>query len=300
MTKPVPRSVQEYLDQLRAELTGADPALIQDALYDAEEYLRGELHEHPEKTEEQVLAAIATTYGAPEEVAEAYRNTEVKVQQALRTPRPKKRNSALGRFFNVFSDPRAYTSLLFMLLAFVTGIFYFVWTVTGLALSAGFLVLIIGLPFLLVFLSSTRLLSLVEGRIVEVLLGVRMPRRPVHPGGTDARPLMQRMKEVFTDPRTWSTLFYMVLKLPLGIIYFTILVTLSSLGLSLLLSPLEIFFPHYMWISWGPDDVYTLPWIFTPLMSVIGLFILTGLMHVARGIGYMHGHLAKNLLVKSG
>jgi uncharacterized membrane protein len=300
MTKPVPRSVQEYLDQLREALAGADPALIQDALYDAEEYLRGELHQHPEKTEEQVLAAIATSYGAPEEVAEAYRATEVKVQIALRTPRPKKRASALGKFFSVFGDPRAYTSLLFMLLAFITGIFYFVWAVTGLAMSAGFMVLIIGLPFCLLFLSSVRLLSLVEGRIVEVLLGVRMPRRPVHPSGSDSRPMMQRIKEVFTDPRTWSTLFYMLLKLPLGIIYFTILVTLLSLGLSLLISPIEIFFPSYMWINWGPDDVYTLPWIFTPLMSVIGIFILGGLMHIARGIGYVHGHLAKNLLVKAG
>ncbi len=300
MTKPVPRSVQEYLDQLRDALAGADPALIQDALYDAEEYLRGELHQHPEKTEEQVLAAIATSYGAPEEVAEAYRATEVKVQLALRTPRPKKRESALGRFFNVFADPRAYTALLFMLLSFVTGIFYFVWTVTGLAMSAGFMILIIGIPFFLLFLGSTRLLSLVEGRIVEVLLGVRMPRRPVHPAGKDSRPVMQRIKEVFTDPRTWSTLFYMVLKLPLGIIYFTILVTLASVGLSLMLSPLEIFFPGYMWINWGPDDVYTLPWIVTPFMSVLGIVILTGLMHIARGIGYMHGHLAKNLLVKAG
>ena len=300
MTKPVPRSVQEYLDQLREALTGADPALIQDALYDAEEYLRGELHEHPEKTEEQVLAAIATSYGAPEEVAEAYRATEVKVQLALRTPRPRKRASALGKFFSVFGDPRAYTSVLFMLLAFVTGIFYFVWAVTGLALSAGLMVLIIGLPFCLLFLGSTRLLSLVEGRIVEVLLGVRMPRRPVHPSGADSRPIMQRIKEVFTDPRTWSTLFYMILKLPLGIIYFTIFVTLFSVGLSLTISPIEIFFPHYMWINWGPDDAYTLPWIFTPLFSVIGVFILGGLMHIARGIGYVHGHLAKNLLVKAG
>ena len=38
-----PRSIDEYLKQLRAALAGADPALIQDALYDAEEYLRAEV-----------------------------------------------------------------------------------------------------------------------------------------------------------------------------------------------------------------------------------------------------------------
>ena len=40
MNAPLPRSIPEYLDQLRAALAGADKALVQDALYDAEEYLR--------------------------------------------------------------------------------------------------------------------------------------------------------------------------------------------------------------------------------------------------------------------
>lgn len=298
MTKPVPRSIQEYLDQLRAELAGADPALIQDALYDAEEYLRGELDTNRGRTEEQVLAAIATSYGAPEEVAEAYRNTEIKVQQALRTPRPKKRDSLLGRFFAVYSDPRAYTTLLYMLLALVTGIFYFVWTVTGLAMSAGFLVLIIGLPFFLLFLGSIRLLSLVEGRIVEVLLGIRMPRRPVHPGG-DKRPMMQRI-EVFTDPRTWSTVLYNLLKLPLGVLYFMIVTLWGTASLSLILAPVETTFTHGLWFAFGDHQFISVPWIVSPLLSAIGVLMLTVLMHVARGIGWMHGHLAKNLLVKAG
>ncbi|HEX2668183.1 MAG TPA: sensor domain-containing protein [Gammaproteobacteria bacterium] len=300
MSNSVPRSIQEYLDQLRAELAGADPALIQDALYDAEEYLRGELHAHPDKSEEQILAAIATTYGAPEEVAEAYRNTEAKVQLALRTPRPRKRESLIGRFFSVYADPRAYTSLLFMLLAFVTGIFYFVWAITGTALSIGLMVLIIGLPFCLLFLSSTRLLSLVEGRIVEVLLGVRMPRRPVHPGNGNSRPLMERVKEVFTDPRTWSTLFYMVLKLPLGIVDFVIFVFLGSLSLSLIFMPIEMGFSHDIWFDIGGYDVFNVPWIVTPIFTVLGIVLLAVLMHLARGMGWLHGHLAKALLVKAG
>ncbi|MBK7012329.1 MAG: hypothetical protein IPH43_06355 [Xanthomonadales bacterium] len=41
MNHPIPGTIREYLDQLRVELRGADPAMIQDALYDAEEHLRG-------------------------------------------------------------------------------------------------------------------------------------------------------------------------------------------------------------------------------------------------------------------
>ena len=300
MSKPVPRSLQEYLDQLREELAGADPALIQDALYDAEEYLRAELDSHRGKTEEEVLATVATTYGAPEEVAEAYRNTEAKVQMALRTPRPKKRKSAIGRFFGVYADPRAYTALLFMLLAYITGIFFFVWTIAGLAMSMGFMILIIGLPFFLLYLGSIRLFSLVEGRMVEVLLGERMPRRPVHPSDK-SRPLMARLKEVFTDPRTWSTILYMVLKLPIGIIDFVLVVALGASSLALILAPFSsLIHGGPFWIDVDGVDIFNLPWIFTPIFSVIGIILLACLMHIAKGMGWVQGHLAKALLVKAG
>ena len=47
-------------------------------------------------------------------------------------------------------------------------------------MSAGLAVLIIGIPFVILFFGSVRVLSLVEGRIVEVMLGERMPRRPLY------------------------------------------------------------------------------------------------------------------------
>ncbi|MGB9430077.1 MAG: sensor domain-containing protein [Gammaproteobacteria bacterium] len=293
MTNSVPRSIQDYLDQLRAALSGSDPALIQDALYDAEEYLRGELHEHPDQSEEQVLAAIATSYGAPEEVADAYRATEVKVQAALRTPRPRKRRSVLGKFFGVLADPRAYTSLFYLLLALFTGIFYFTWVMAGSALSFGLLPLIIGIPFFLLFLGSVRMLSLVEGRIVESLLGVRMPRRPPHPGGSV--PLLTHIKELITDGRTWSTLFYMVLQLGLGILYFTVVVVWLAVSLALIFSPLSHIWGGLIYIN-GP---VVISWFLTPALIIVGILLLISLLHAVRGIGYVHGHIAKGLLVRT-
>src|ERR1700741_1585044 len=88
MSAHAPRSIDEYLKQLRAAFGGQDPALIQDALYDAEEYLRAEVAAHPGKSEADVLELISSTYGAPEEVAAAYRDTEAKVRAALKTPMP--------------------------------------------------------------------------------------------------------------------------------------------------------------------------------------------------------------------
>src|SRR3546814_1466967 len=131
MTTVLPTTIPEYLDQLRRALAGADPALVQDALYDAEEYLRSEMAANLDQSEAQVIAAVASSYGAPDEVADIYRDTEVKVQTALRAPPPRRRKSMLGRFFGIAADPHAYAALFYMVLSLATGVFYFAWVVTG-------------------------------------------------------------------------------------------------------------------------------------------------------------------------
>src|SRR6202012_4696447 len=98
------------------------------------------------------------------------------------------------------SDPRTYGALLYMLLSLATGIFYFTWAVTGIALSFGLFILIIGIPFALMFIASVRVLSHVEGRIVEALPGVRMPRRlPAGPAADEG--IWAKVKEAFSDIR---------------------------------------------------------------------------------------------------
>lgn len=291
-----PRSIDEYLEQLRAALAGADPAMIQDALYDAEEHLRSELAENPGVDEADLLAKIAGSYGAPEEVAEIYRNQEVTVTRALRPPRARPRRSMLGRFFGVAADPHAYAAMFYMLLSLATGVFYFTWAVTGLSMSAGFAVMIFGAPFFVLFIGSVRMLSLVEGRLVEAMLGVRMPRRPPYPDRN--RPWLERIGAMFTDPRTWSTLLYMLAMLPLGIFYFVALMVSLSISLALIAAP----FAQAIWqlpVAQIENITYYAPAWLWPAEFVLGILGLFVLLHIARGIGRMHGAIAKHLLVKT-
>lgn len=304
MTERLPRSVQEYLDQLRAALHDADPALRQDALYDAEEYLRAELNGKSHQPESEVIARIVRSYGAPDEVAAVYRQTEETVSRAMRTPSPKQRRSLLGRFFGIYADPRAYASLFYMVLALATGMFYFTWTVAGVSISLGTSVLIFGLPLFLLFMGSVRLFSLLEGRIIETFLGVRMPRRPEY--STRDSGILDRILEMLKDVRTWSTMLYMVLMLPLGIAYFTIAVTTVTTSLALILSPVVYFSATHLdfdanigFFYWNGQyqDFNGLEFILVPLL---GLLILTATMHLFRGIGVLQGHIARGLLVKPG
>jgi uncharacterized membrane protein len=300
-----PRTINEYLEQLRAALRGADPALVQDALYDAEEHLRAELADQPGRSEAEMLAHVVGSYGAPDEVAELYRDQEVRIQRALRPPAQPKRRSLAGRFFGVAADPRTYGALFYMVLALATGIFYFTWAVTGISLSAGLSVLIVGLPFIVLFFGSVRVLSLVEGRIVEAMLGARMPRRPPYP--TQGLGLMKRIGAMFTDARTWTTLLYMLLMLPLGIVYFTVAVVLVSVSVAFIGAPIawaldttslsDLYVGHHVTLNWGLG-AHAPGWGDALALCLAGVLLLFASLHLARGLGRMHGHVARHLLVR--
>lgn len=292
----LPTTIPEYLEHLRRSLAGADPALVQDALYDAEEYLRSELAENPGRSEAEVIVAVASSYGAPDEVADIYRDTEVKVQTALRSPPPKPRASALGQFFGVIAEPRTYAALFYMLLSLATGIFYFTWVVTGISLSAGLAVLIIGIPFVILYFGSVRVLSLVEGRLVETMLGERMPRRPLY--SSRGQPLLKRIGELFTDPRVWATQLYFLLMLPLGIVYFTVAVVGLSVSLSLIAAPIAALFGLGGYLYFDGLDLMATAWLW-PIVVLAGVVLLFLTLHLARLVGHLHAMLAKHMLVKT-
>lgn len=309
-----PRNIQEYLEALRRALAGADAALVQDALSDAESHLRAERASRPSESEEVVLQTIVDSYGLPADVAAAYLETDRTVQAALSPPRPvitaTDTNAAgpIKRFFAVFGDVRSWTSLVLMLLSLMTGIFYFCVVVIGVSLSLGLSILIIGLPFFIGFIGLTRILALVEGRLIETMTGERMPRR-IRPPTTGH--WLPRIGAMLKDLRTWSTLVYQLLALPLGVIYFSVAITFFALGAGLIGSGAWEFV-RAMGVDLPPgSSPGGLPWgggmgelpgyqilLLASAAMVVGLLILTVLMHLARLIGRLQGKLAKNLLVE--
>jgi len=199
------------------------------------------------------------------------------------------------RFFGVFADPRAWGAFLYLLFSLATGIFYFTWVVTGISVSAGLMVLIIGLPLAGLFILSVRGISLVEGRIVEALLGVRMPRRQVF--SRSSAGWWTRFKGVLSDQQTWLSIVYMLLQMPLGITYFTVLVTLIALSLYGIASPiLQLGFDIPVSHIYGV--AYYLPNWFLPIAVIAGILLATLTLHLAKTVGQVHGRLAKALLVR--
>ncbi len=379
--------IDSYLRELQTALCsgGADPALVQDALFDAEEYLQAEMAVggvagRGTATYEARFAAAAQGYGSAEEVAAAYLGTvpayiteaatESPVQTPIReqlkakeevefkaisepipavapealeaavettsvrealvatgatgtgTPLPcsslptgvQAGIAAAGmtdsagdavapsvwrQILGVFADGRVWKSLLYMIISLGTGIAYFTIVVTGLSTAGGMLILIIGLPLFLLVLGMIRGMALFEGRVVELLLGTRMPRRPrAEPPNVG---FFQRMWFWLRDGRTWASTAYMILMLPLGVAYFTIAVTGIATGVALITTPL------WAWAAWVGDhrliyDGVVHDWWFPvwgiPLAMIVGALILIALMHVVKWIGRGHAAFAKAMLVR--
>lgn len=290
------KTVEEYLDALKDEMRDCDRALMQDALADAREHLSTGLdvarETNPELNETEALQKLVEEYGMPEETASAYKEVERRTSPALR--QPLKPQSILGGFFSVYIDPRTWGSLLFMFIALITGIIYFTWAVAGFSLSLSLSIFVFGLPLAILFLLSVQGLALLEGRLVEALLSVRMPRRSLF--AERGLKWLERLKLLVTDKRTWLSFLYLILQMPLGVLYFGLMSTLLAFSVGVILVPIAqwIFgFPTYQVNGVG----YYLPVWDLILIQVGGFLLLTLTMHLARSIGWLHGRYAKWMLV---
>lgn len=291
-------SVDEYLALLKEELGASDPATIQDALSDAEEHLRtaleNELELNAGMSESEALPPIIVKYGTPKEIAIAYKEIETRIRPALAQPADDDKRSTIARFFSVISEPKAWGALLYMFFSIVAGLIYFTWAITGLSLSLSLMILIIGIPFFVFFLLSVRTIALVEGRVIEALLGVRMPRRSIF---THTRVgWWEQLKSLFLERRTWGGIVYMLIQLPLGILYFTIFTIMIALALDFILVPITELGFHFPLFVINNTAYHTPVWLM-PLVVIAGLIIFLATMHLAKFIGRMHGALAKSLLL---
>ncbi|GCE48407.1 putative sensor protein [Thermosporothrix hazakensis] len=127
-----------------------------------------------------------------------------------------------------------FNRFLFLFISFPLGLIFFVLTVVGLSLSTSLLIIWIGLPLLLLTLFLIRGMAALERSMLASLTGVVIWTKspPTRSGGKT------RFMAILRDPDTWKSALYMLLKLPLGIVSFTICLTLPIIATSLTVMPL--------------------------------------------------------------
>jgi hypothetical protein len=121
-----------------------------------------------------------------------------------------------------------------------------------------------------------------------------MPRRPLF--AAKGLKWLERLKFLALDKHTWLSILYMMIQFVFGTIYFVVFVTILSFSISFIAIPLvqEIF---GMGAIQNNDVRYYFPTWSYPLLIVGGVLGWTIFMNIARGVGQLHGRLAKLMLV---
>jgi len=83
----------------------------------------------------------------------------------------------------------------------------------------------------------------------------------------------------------------------LGIIYFTVFISLIALSVGFMVNPLFVRFLNAPLITFGGQEYYLSHPALMPIVVVGGLILLLATMHLAKFVGRLHGVFAKNLLV---
>ncbi len=194
-------------------------------------------------------------------------------------------------FFGVVAEPRSYLNIVYLLLAFPLGTFYFVFLVTGFSLGFGLIITLIGIPILLLVLSGSWALCRFERQVAITLLDEDIPlsvSRPVSGG------LWSRVKALLKDRATWTGVLYLFLKFPLGIVTFTVAVTLIAVTVGFLTAP------TYMWTSdpivWGSWSFDPFPWSW--ILTIIGIPMVFISLHLMNAIASVFGQMTRVMLGK--
>ena len=140
---------------------------------------------------------------------------------------------------NLYTAKKSTTAgnIAFLLLSFPLGLIYFLVTIVGFVAGISTLILWIGLPILFATLVLIRGMAAVERRMATNLLYVSFRDQPYNQEMSQ-RGFWRRFGNILRDPLTWTSTIYMIVKLPLGIVSFTLALVLPIVSLAITLLPL--------------------------------------------------------------
>ena len=163
-----------------------------------------------------------------------------------------------------------FPNLVYLLLALPLGILYFVILVTGYALGAGLIITLVGIPILVTMIFVTYLLGDLDRAMTSKLLGVKIAKPEAKPAKDDSARsiLVTQLRSL----EFWKEFIYLLLKMPLGVIAFTVTIVLISLSLGLIAAPFILtYVPEAQMMLWNGFVVDTMQEAL--MTSVVGLIL---------------------------
>ena len=207
------------------------------------------------------------------------------------------------RYFKVIISRQAYLNLIYLLAAFPLGVFYFIYLVSGLSIGISLSIVWVGIPLLLVVGIGWWILARFEHFLTvhwlkEEIPSMMLPQNTVPPAAGNKK-IWEYFKGYFFNPVTWKSPGYLLLKFPIGIATFAILITFISLSLAFLTLPLTYQLLDFQ-ISgfFSPDSlVWQVDNIFEALLgTLMGVLLWPLTLQIANGLAWVHAKFARVML----
>lgn len=282
--------IQRYLKELQNALQGQSAGLVQDALYDVESHFLEVLANDKDAS----MATLIDAFGYPKEIATQYIQLEEDSKRYLHGSESNK--PIFNGFFESLTCFRDYKSLIYFFISLPLSVVYFGWVMLFGVPAFILSLVVVGLPFLALFLKTQNYLALIEGQLINALLGVRMPRRPGRIALSDSSKSFswQGMRETLKSPHCWRVVLYSVLHLPLSATYFFAACVLFVGSLALMITPLVDPIIH----AFVPNVTIDINWYWFPVTTVVGAIGVTLSMHITRLLVTLHSSIANYLLIQ--
>ncbi len=196
-------------------------------------------------------------------------------------------------FFISIWKTQTWINVLYLLLSFPLGIFYFVILITGISLGFGLLITVLGIFILMGIMILVHWFARFEVQLTNSLLGFQI--RPKLPE-TSVQGFWKRLREKLKSPLTWKGLLFLFLRFPLGIFSFSLTVSLLAASLSMISLPLTY---HYNWfdIDWPANSFWVIDSVpETIVVALVGVLLLYASLFVFNLLAWVYGSIAKALL----
>jgi hypothetical protein len=312
--------ISRYLSQLAVAASGLDAAVINDMLADAEQHLWNAVSDGIPA--EQAVAE----FGDARDVVAAYIAADAKGRTKISPGVPRQGDVPLATIaggqvvapesfrhkcnafaqlpvIGIWADRYAWGSLVLFIFGFALATAYFTIVTAWGALALGTMILIIGFPLLVGLLGFSRVIALGHGWLIEMLTGVRMPRRTAPVPGVGMASFWGRIKLWLSDGRSWLSVAFLFGNFPVATLMFTVFVTLVAFSKVMMFGPLaEIFMPDEWFengngFQFGPWHGGRMPFGVSLIAMCLGFAVFTGTLWLAKGCGWLYAQVAKAIQV---
>ena len=209
-------------------------------------------------------------------------------------------------FLGSVAHRQTYFNIAYPLLGLPLGTAYFVFLVTGISVGFGLIVIGVGFPILALVLAGSWAMCQFERVLAISLLNEDIPpvaRQDASGQGESGDPSLssgerlfigawRRLKAHLTNRLTWTGMFYLLLRFPLGIGTFTMAVTLISVTIALVGAP------FYYWVGDGIDmGIWQVDKLWEALIvTLVGIPVLFISLYIMNATAFRSGRLARLML----